>query len=145
MNNASKKLGDYLRDLRQSRGLSMRQLADVIGTGAAYISKLENCKLKIPKMDTIERIVSALDGDINKARGLYVAIKAQSLWSSIQMDKASEREFVEVFIYSLVNALQDFSIQVGNNVPDDKGMVWDIALNFKQTCQPREEEEIPFS
>lgn len=52
-----------LKSLRQKRGLSVRMLAEKVGTGGAAISNIENGK-QIPKIDTIERICAALDAKL---------------------------------------------------------------------------------
>lgn len=52
-----------LKGLRQKRGLSVRALAEKVGTAGAAISNIENGKQK-PKIDTIERICAALDAEL---------------------------------------------------------------------------------
>jgi len=42
------KAGDWLRELREKRGLSQRQLAQQVGTGYTFISQLENGRCRIP-------------------------------------------------------------------------------------------------
>ncbi len=55
--------GLALKELRLSRGLSMRQLADKVGKSDSYISHIENGRLDFPKGATLDTLLSAL-GDI---------------------------------------------------------------------------------
>lgn len=55
-------LGDYLRKLRESRGLTVRDLAKLVGlptTSASYISQLE-AGLKVPNPELAERLAERL-------------------------------------------------------------------------------------
>jgi transcriptional regulator with XRE-family HTH domain len=53
--------GQTLRDLRQSRGISQRKLAEKVGVDFSYISKIENDRLSPPAADTIVKICKALE------------------------------------------------------------------------------------
>ncbi len=53
--------GHALRDLRRSKGVSQRQLAEKVGVDFSYISKIENGRLPPPAADTIVRICNALE------------------------------------------------------------------------------------
>ncbi|MFN8494990.1 MAG: helix-turn-helix transcriptional regulator [Caldilineaceae bacterium] len=50
-----KKFGDELRTLRQQRNLSMKQLADLLQTSDAQISRVENGQRK-PSADLVFKI-----------------------------------------------------------------------------------------
>ena len=52
--------GEKLRRLRESRSLSVNQLALYSGISAAQISRIETNKRGIPKPETIKKIASAL-------------------------------------------------------------------------------------
>jgi transcriptional regulator with XRE-family HTH domain len=52
--------GQTLRNLRRSKGLSQRELADKVGVDFSYISKVENDRLPPPAADTIVRICQVL-------------------------------------------------------------------------------------
>ena len=52
--------GEILRELRRSRGVSQRELAEKVGVDFSYISKVENDRLPPPAADTIVRICDVL-------------------------------------------------------------------------------------
>ena len=52
--------GQALRELRRSKGVSQRELADKVSVDFSYISKLENDRLSPPAADTIVRICNVL-------------------------------------------------------------------------------------
>lgn len=49
-----------LRLARRAKGLTLRQLADLVGVDFTYLSKLENDRLAPPSDATIERLSSTL-------------------------------------------------------------------------------------
>lgn len=61
-------LGDRIREARKKRGLTQRQLADMIGAKHNSISDWENNKNK-PDPNTIELLMKALDIDANSLLG----------------------------------------------------------------------------
>jgi transcriptional regulator with XRE-family HTH domain len=59
-------LGQRLRELRKSRGLSLRELASRVSVGFTYLSKIENHKLEEghgPSEKLIHMLAVELDGD----------------------------------------------------------------------------------
>src|SRR5438309_12048429 len=60
------RFGDKLRELRKSKNLGQRGLADRVGTSFTYISKIENEKLDFgdyPSEEMIRKLAKALDAD----------------------------------------------------------------------------------
>ena len=53
--------GCALRELRRSKGISQRNLAEKVGVDFSYISKIENDRLPPPAADTIVKICEALE------------------------------------------------------------------------------------
>jgi transcriptional regulator with XRE-family HTH domain len=53
--------GHALRELRRSKGVSQRQLAEKVGVNFSYISKVENDRLPPPAADTIVKICEVLE------------------------------------------------------------------------------------
>ena len=53
--------GQALRELRRSREISQRDLAETVGVDFSYISKIENDRLPPPAADTIVKICDALE------------------------------------------------------------------------------------
>ncbi|MGD2034374.1 MAG: helix-turn-helix transcriptional regulator [Bacteroidales bacterium] len=56
-----KTFGQLFRELRRSRSVSQRYLAEKVGVDFSYISKIENDRLPPPSADTIEKISSVLE------------------------------------------------------------------------------------
>jgi transcriptional regulator with XRE-family HTH domain len=55
-----KTFGQALRDLRRSKKVSQRELAEEVGVDFSYISKLENDRISPPAADTIVKICEVL-------------------------------------------------------------------------------------
>ena len=58
--------GEKIRELRNSKGYSLRKLAPVVGVGFSYLSKIENSKLDFgdsPSEALIHKLAETLDGD----------------------------------------------------------------------------------
>lgn len=58
-------VGERLRSLRESRGYSLRQLAERSRLSAGYLSEVENGH-KIPSLRTLRRLAAALEADIGR-------------------------------------------------------------------------------
>ena len=54
------KFGTLLKDVRRSKQVSQRELADRVGVDFSYISKIENNRLAPPAAETIIKICEAL-------------------------------------------------------------------------------------
>jgi len=79
--NDAASLGQTVRALRKERGLSQRQLAELIGIDFTYISKIENDHLDhSPSVRTLVRLAEALQVDelelMNLANKIPPAISA---------------------------------------------------------------------
>lgn len=60
------RFGERLRELRQSKNLSQRDLAEQVGVNFTYISKIENENLdfaQFPGEELIRKLAKALDAD----------------------------------------------------------------------------------
>jgi DNA-binding XRE family transcriptional regulator len=55
-------IGEVIRRRRERRGLSQRDLARRVGTGAPHISKIEN-EVEVPSEEVLTRIAEELDLD----------------------------------------------------------------------------------
>jgi transcriptional regulator with XRE-family HTH domain len=61
--------GDRLRELRQDKSLTLRDLAAKVGVGFTYLSKIENERLPIghsPSEQLIHKLAESLDADENE-------------------------------------------------------------------------------
>ena len=56
-------VADQVADLRQQRGLSQRELAELVGTTQSAIARLERGG-RPPRIDTLLRIADALDCEL---------------------------------------------------------------------------------
>jgi len=59
-------LGERIRELRQAKQLTLRDLAAKVGVGFTYISKIENHKLEeghSPSENLLHKLAAELDGD----------------------------------------------------------------------------------
>lgn len=63
-------LGSRLRQLREARGLSLRDLEDVTGLSNGYLSLLENDKIKQPKPPALHKLADALGVPYTELMGL---------------------------------------------------------------------------
>jgi len=60
------KFGDRIRELRNAKGYSLRQLAPLVGVGFSYLSKVENSKLDFDgsaSESLIHRLADVLEAD----------------------------------------------------------------------------------
>lgn len=60
------KFGNRVRELRHAKGWSLRETAEYVGVGYAYLSRVENQRLlsgDYPSDALIHRIAESLDGD----------------------------------------------------------------------------------
>ena len=130
--NSRDMLAEYIRTLRLDNGYSLRQLGHIKKVSAGYLSDLENCRLRLPRWETIQGIVTALDGDLNEARAHYAIWKTVSLLENTQMTKMSEREFMQVFISLFAVVFKDFNVRIAKDLIDSNGMKWDLAFDFKR-------------
>lgn len=63
------RLGQYLRELRQRKALTTRQLAALAGCSAPLISRFEKGE-RHPGLERLSQIVEILDGDFQQALSL---------------------------------------------------------------------------
>ncbi len=59
-------IGQRIREIRKSRNLTQRELADKVGINFTYLSRVENDRLddeQTPREETLQRIARALDSD----------------------------------------------------------------------------------
>jgi transcriptional regulator with XRE-family HTH domain len=60
------KFGERIRQLRQAKGMTLRDLAPLVGVGFTYLSKVENGRLDFgdyPSDGLIRRLADALEAD----------------------------------------------------------------------------------
>lgn len=70
--------GDELKKIRESRGMTVNQLAVYSGVSAASISRYETGDRGIPKPPTIEKLAKGLKFDYNQLMEIAGHIRAES-------------------------------------------------------------------
>jgi len=84
--------GQRIRELRQERNITQRELADKVGRDFSYISKIENSRLDhTPSIKTIRRLAEALE--VDELELMELANKVPSLLKPIAADKDALRFF----------------------------------------------------
>ena len=61
--NIREKIGAELRALRLSKGLTTRELAEVVGMDHSHIVRIESGKYNV-RIDTVDALTAALDAEI---------------------------------------------------------------------------------
>lgn len=59
-------VGQRIREIRKTRNLTQRELADRVGINFTYLSRVENDRLddeQTPREETLQKIARALDAD----------------------------------------------------------------------------------
>jgi transcriptional regulator with XRE-family HTH domain len=68
-NDGMNSFGGRVRQLRKTKGLSLRQLAPQVGVGFTYLSKVETGRLdfgEFPSEELIRKLAKALGGDLDE-------------------------------------------------------------------------------
>lgn len=97
---SAKEFGRYLRELRESRGLSTRQVKLQSGVSNAYISLLENGERGIPSPEILEKLARVYRVPYDKLMKLAGYIKSDSLDTHTPSEK--ELEFLKQLRETLV-------------------------------------------
>lgn len=63
--------GVYLKGLRESKDITLRELARKTGMSAAYISDIENDRIAPLRKDKIDIVAEVLELDVQQVRQLY--------------------------------------------------------------------------
>ena len=62
--------GATIRELREERGIGLRQFARMIGVSATYLSKIERGEMPPPAEDRVKEIARLLDQDADELLAL---------------------------------------------------------------------------
>ncbi len=104
-------IGRRIRDIRKSRQLTQRELADRVGINFTYLSRIENDRLdadQTPREQTLKRIAEALDADADE-----LLILARRIPESYRLRILAKPDmFRRVFSLS-DDALERLLLQVG--------------------------------
>ncbi len=83
-----KTFGQKLKQARLAKGLTLEQLADIVGSTKAYIWQMENKESARPSAILLFKIADAIEEDPE-----YLASEASSKPSEVQEEKAFFRKF----------------------------------------------------
>lgn len=79
----AKTLGERIRELREAKGLTQREIANRIGIDDYYISRLENNHVN-PTLATMQKIATALDVEL---RDFFPSAKAEFRITAPKLDR----------------------------------------------------------
>lgn len=115
MNNREKIYGDFLRNLRKKKGLTLRQVEEKTKISNSYLSQIEQGKRGLPSIDTLEKLADAYDQSLIDLILTYVDA-AGKLKSNEKADSEAEaikelskkltdanRELLKSVILTLIN------------------------------------------
>lgn len=71
--------GQRLREIRKSKSITQRALADKVGISFTYLSKIENGAMQPPREKTIMALANALEADSDELFGLAKKVPSQFL------------------------------------------------------------------
>jgi transcriptional regulator with XRE-family HTH domain len=95
MSNSSKTLGQELKQQRELKGFSLRQVETLTKISNAYISQLENNKIKSPSVNTLYKLANFYGVDFSTLLEAGGVVKSK--------DKESERKSLAGFALSSDN------------------------------------------
>lgn len=83
--------GQYIKKIREERGLTINQVATYSGISAAQLSRIENGKRGVPKPPTIAKIAKALKVDYEELMAVagYIEEVTEEIHTSLS-DKAEK-------------------------------------------------------
>ncbi|MBQ1928845.1 MAG: helix-turn-helix domain-containing protein [Clostridia bacterium] len=87
--------GEYLQILRQSKGITVRQLGEMVTVSSSHISNIENGRRKPPKVEVLKSIVRALGLTEDEERQLIFLAENERKNSDI-MIKLTEENWEQI-------------------------------------------------
>ncbi len=106
------KLGEYLRSLREAKGLSVRQLADQLGLESSYVSKIEHGD-RVPS----EAVLGSLAGVFEISPHLLMAMSGQVTRAFIEAMQRYPKAFATL-IEGLPKASEQTVVRAARAVRD---------------------------
>jgi transcriptional regulator with XRE-family HTH domain len=102
MDEKALEFGQYLKELRKKKGLTLTELGDQIGLSNPYLSQIENGKRGIPTADLLEKLAKPL--------GVHFITLLDKAWKI-----KKERNIIpdpNLFDYDLASLLHDEKINI---------------------------------
>lgn len=94
--------GEYLEQLRRSRYLQQKQLADIMGINPCYVSSLEKGRKGPPSKPVLEQLIEKLDLSQEEEDGLWKSVELSDLSLKLPINM-SKQEFE--FLHELRRSL----------------------------------------
>lgn len=99
-------LGDFIRDAREAKRLTQRQLGDIIGLSRASVTMIERGHTKFPKVSILQDIAHALEideaaifevaGVSQPGAGIHPESAAAVQWLANQLDPQNLRRLIAI-------------------------------------------------
>lgn len=119
------KFGEYLRELRKERGLSIRQLEKKTGVSNAYLSQIENGKKGLPSPDILKKIAEPLKV------GYEELMEKAGYISSETRSELIPETLQTIGSYEVINELiENVSEVFKRSVTDDDGILKDSFKHY---------------
>lgn len=125
----NREFGEYLKYLRELRGLSITQLAKLSGVSPSYISRIENGGRRPPKPDIIQKMVPHLGIGYNE-----MMIKAGYLSVNNEDLRIEDEETKELFV-SLTEGKKELLRTVDGLTEDTIFMISQTVQRIKKESQ----------
>ncbi|GAB3797512.1 helix-turn-helix domain-containing protein [Virgibacillus kimchii] len=128
--------GEFIKEKRTEKGLTMRELERRTGISQAYISQIESGKRNVPKPELIKKISNGLDVDyldlLQKAGYIgTLALASESYKSESWAKKPINKDYVTFLTYILEN----------QHIPLDAALSIGYPISWYGTKFSNEEKE----
>ena len=121
--------GQRLRELRKSKGITQRALADKVGISFTYLSKIETGAMQPPRGKTIIALANELDTDSDELFGLAKKVPSQFL------------EHINPEVIKLIRSLRDGAEQPVYGMVRLYQRVAELEVELTHARQERGEKE----
>lgn len=134
-------LGQFIKKLREDRGVTLGEMEAVTGLSRSYINRLENSSRENPTLDSISRIVQYFgipfssiaefcnceDGNIGKVQNLdFILLNERYLFASIEANID-----MKMLLRDLINELENYCTKV-SITRHDEAKILDIAVEIRE-------------
>ena len=105
-------IGDTMRNIRKQKGMTLQQLADILGCSQQNISQYESGK-RTPKLKTVQKIADALNVNVNDLleSPLDDSPIYQVLKNVDHSDSPVSRNFINSQLTTQIHAWQQIDIE----------------------------------
>lgn len=83
-------IGNNIRNIRKEKGMTLQQIADIMGCSPQLISQYESGKRQ-PKLETIEKIATALGCNVSDIRGFDGSIRVKMTRELIEINRIENK------------------------------------------------------